>query len=73
MPSSCSVFWWAIADSTFAQDYDILLKSGHVIDGRSQTSAVRDVAIKDGIIAAVSLDIPSTSAAGGPSALYTIC
>src|SRR5687768_5534247 len=34
--------------------YDLLLKGGHVIDARNGVSAVRDVAIKDGKIAAVS-------------------
>jgi dihydroorotase len=34
--------------------YDLLLKGGHVIDARNGVSGVRDVAIKDGKIAAVS-------------------
>jgi len=34
--------------------YDLLLKGGHVIDARNGVSAARDVAIKDGKIAAVS-------------------
>jgi dihydroorotase len=33
--------------------YDLLLQGGHVIDAKSNISAVRDVAIKDGLIAAV--------------------
>ena len=33
--------------------YDLLLQGGHVIDARNSISAVRDVAIKDGAIAAV--------------------
>ncbi|MEK7406130.1 MAG: amidohydrolase/deacetylase family metallohydrolase [Acidobacteriota bacterium] len=38
----------------FAQDnYDLLLKGGHVIDPKNQISARRDVAIKDGKIAEV--------------------
>lgn len=45
--------------SAFAQEYDILLKGGHVIDARNNLSAVRDVAIKDGKVAAVATDIPS--------------
>lgn len=36
-----------------AQEYDLLLKGGHVIDGKNRVNAVRDVAIKDGKIAAV--------------------
>ena len=38
---------------TGAATYDLLLKGGHVIDARNGVSAVRDVAIKDGKIAAV--------------------
>ena len=44
----------------YAQQYDLLLKGGHVIDGRNKLSAVRDVAIRDHRIAAVA---PSISAA----------
>jgi dihydroorotase len=33
--------------------YDLLLQGGHVIDAKNRISAVRDVAIKDGKIAAV--------------------
>src|SRR4029453_9892944 len=47
------------ASSAAAQpDYDLLLKGGHVIDSRNGINAVRDVAIKDGKIAAVAADIP---------------
>ena len=51
-----------VAGSAFAQDYDFLLKGGHVIDARNKLSAVRDVAIKDGKIAAVAADIPAARA-----------
>src|SRR5215831_11021577 len=44
----------------FAQDYDLLVKNGHVIDGKNHLSAVRDVAIKDGKIAAVAANIPAS-------------
>ncbi|MBA3887651.1 MAG: amidohydrolase/deacetylase family metallohydrolase [Acidobacteria bacterium] len=43
-------------------EYDFLLKGGHVIDARNEISAVRDVAIKDGRIAAVARDIPASRA-----------
>src|ERR1017187_4907733 len=33
--------------------YDLLLQGGHVIDAKNNISAIRDVAIKDGTIAAV--------------------
>jgi dihydroorotase len=48
----------------FAQSsYDLLLKGGHVIDGKNKISAVRDVAIVDGRIAEVAADIPAAKAA----------
>jgi dihydroorotase len=37
-----------------AADYDLLLRGGHVIDAKNRLSAIRDVAIKSGKIAAVS-------------------
>jgi dihydroorotase len=52
---------WA-ASAAAQPDYDLLLKGGHVIDGRNGVSAVRDVAIKDGKIAAVAVDIPAARA-----------
>jgi dihydroorotase len=42
--------------------YDLLLKGGHVIDGRNKINARRDVAIRKGTIAAVAADIPSSQA-----------
>src|SRR5262245_29002717 len=41
----------------WAADYDLLLRGGHVIDAKNNLSAVRDVAIKDGKIAAVAARI----------------
>jgi dihydroorotase len=43
-------------------DYDMLLRGGHVIDAKNGISAVRDVAIKDGAIAAVANHIDPASA-----------
>jgi dihydroorotase len=43
-------------------DYDFLLKGGHVIDARNKISGIRDVAIKDGRIAAVEMNIPASRA-----------
>jgi dihydroorotase len=37
--------------------YDLVLKGGHVIDARNGISAIRDVAIKDGLIAAVGANL----------------
>ena len=45
-----------------AQQYDLLLQGGHVIDARNNISAVRDVAIKDGKVAAVAARIDPASA-----------
>src|SRR5207247_1273681 len=42
--------------------YDLVLKGGHVIDARNGIDAARDVAIKDGKIAAVAANIPATEA-----------
>jgi dihydroorotase len=42
-----------LASPAPAQKYDLLLRGGHVIDARNDLSAVRDVAIANGKIAAV--------------------
>jgi dihydroorotase len=47
----------AIAHLPAQQKYDLLLKGGHVIDPRNRVSAVRDVAIADGKVAAVAANI----------------
>jgi dihydroorotase len=53
----------AIAQMASGQtQYDFLLKGGHVIDPKNQISAVRDVAIKDGKIAAIAANIPTAQA-----------
>ena len=52
------------AGSAAAQpDFDLLIKGGHVIDGKNRLSAVRDVAIKGGRIAAVEANIAAARAA----------
>jgi len=51
-----------VASAQTPASYDLLLKGGHVIDGRNRISAVRDVAIKDGKIAAVATNIPASQA-----------
>lgn len=50
------------ASAQQAADYDFLIKGGRVIDPRNDLDAVRDVAIKDGKIAAVAPDIPAARA-----------
>lgn len=44
------------------QEYDFLIKGGHVVDPRSRISSTRDVAIKDGRVAAVASNIPASRA-----------
>lgn len=52
-----------MAATCFAQNqYDLLLQGGHVIDAKNKISAVRDVAIRDGKIAAVAEHIDPTQA-----------
>ena len=52
----------ALAGGAYGQTYDLLLKGGHVIDAKNGLSAVRDVAIKDGAIAAVAERLDAASA-----------
>ena len=46
-----------------AQEYDLLLKGGHVIDPKNKISGRRDVAVKDGKIAEVATNIAAAKAA----------
>lgn len=48
--------------SLSAQDYDILIKGGHVVDTKNNLDQVMDVAIKDGKIAKVDSKIPENQA-----------
>src|SRR5689334_13961993 len=57
------VFGLSLVGMAFAQaQYDLLIKGGHVIDGKNNLSAVRDVAIQDGKIAAVAANIDRAKA-----------
>jgi dihydroorotase len=59
------VLFGALVVSAIGQnrnDYDLLLKGGHVVDGKNNISAIRDVAIKDGKIAAVAENIAPSRA-----------
>src|SRR5215204_3664682 len=47
------LYFLTSAVALFGADYDLLLRGGHVLDGKNKLNAVRDVAIKDGKIAAV--------------------
>ena len=51
------IILFLIATAAFAQKYDLLLQGGHVVDAKNKLSAVRDVAIVDGKIAAVAARI----------------
>lgn len=45
-----------------AQQYDLLLKGGHVIDAKNGIDGPRDIGVSEGRIAAVSIDIPVSAA-----------
>jgi dihydroorotase len=46
----------------YAQEYDLLIKGGHVIDPANAIDGSMDVAVKDGKISKVAANIPATSA-----------
>src|SRR6266545_3949945 len=52
----------SIASLSAQQKYDLLLKGGYVIDSRNRISAVRDVAIASGKVAAVAANIAPAEA-----------
>src|SRR5947208_5062689 len=58
----CFSFILMLSSSAAAQEYDLLLKGGHVIDGKNRISAVRDVAISAGKIAEVAARIDPAKA-----------
>ena len=45
---------------TQAQQFDLLIKNGHVIDPKNHIDSKMDIAVKDGKIAEVNKDIPSS-------------
>ena len=54
LPQALSVAVLVLAGTAFSEpQYDLLLRGGHVIDPKNKISEVRDVAIRDGKIAAV--------------------
>jgi dihydroorotase len=53
---------YAFGQTAAAPAYDLLLQGGHVIDPKNGISAVRDVAIKDGAIAAVAAHLDPAAA-----------
>src|SRR5436190_20492884 len=52
-----------LALPALAQNYDLLLKNGHLIDPKNNIDAVMDVAIRQGKIAEVAPNLPPASAA----------
>ena len=53
----------SLASFALAQpQYDLLIQGGHVVDAKDRISAVRDVAVRDGKIAAVAEHIDPASA-----------
>jgi dihydroorotase len=57
------LFLLLVCASSWGQPaYDLLLKGGHVIDPKNGINAPRDLAIKDGKVAAVAASIPATQA-----------
>jgi len=51
-----------LATNVKAQEIDLLLKGGHVIDAKNKINGKMDVAVKDGKIFRVAADIPASSA-----------
>ena len=63
MTMKYAIFLLVLASAVFGQQrYDLLLQGGHVIDPKSKLSAVRDVGIKDGKIAAVAPHLDAADA-----------
>jgi dihydroorotase len=52
----------ALISTGLAQQYDLVLQGGHVIDAKNKISAVRDVGIRDGKIAAIAEHIDPAQA-----------
>jgi dihydroorotase len=57
-----ALFFLTVFSAVAQPPYDLLLKGGHVVDAKNQVSAVRDVAIAAGRIAAVEDNIPASQA-----------
>jgi len=56
------LFLLLITTASAQTRYDLLLKSGHVIDPKNRISAVMDVAVAQGRVAAVASNIPAAEA-----------
>jgi dihydroorotase len=62
VPLGLSLLVASMIDVSAQQKYDLLLKGGYVIDPRNRLSAVRDVAIANGKVAAVAANIAPAEA-----------
>ncbi|MEN8203104.1 MAG: amidohydrolase/deacetylase family metallohydrolase [Bacteroidota bacterium] len=67
MTKSIMKILWAVAvlavcQTSGAQEYDLLIKNGHLIDPKNQIDQPMDVAVSDGKVAEVSPDIPKEKA-----------
>lgn len=51
-----------VPGSARAQEYDMILQGGHVLDAKNHVDAVEDIAVKDGLIAEVAPHIDSAKA-----------
>ncbi len=60
--SSCLLLSFLCCTATLAQDYDILIKGGYLIDAKNGIADTMDVAIMDGKIAGVAKNIPENQA-----------
>jgi dihydroorotase len=60
--SALLIFCFAAALPSLLGQYDLLLKGGYVIDPKNGISGLRDVAISDGVVAAVSESIEESQA-----------
>jgi dihydroorotase len=56
----CILFLISTAMGARAQQYDLLVKNGRVIDPKNKIDAKMDVAIAEGKISKVAKDIPAT-------------
>ncbi|MFT4204787.1 MAG: amidohydrolase/deacetylase family metallohydrolase [Chitinophagaceae bacterium] len=57
------VLWAMVASAAAQVKVDIILSKGHVIDPATKTDAVRDIAIRDGVIVKIAPDLSGWKAA----------
>jgi len=62
VPGLVGLYLWVCAVAAQGQQFDLLIKGGHVIDPRNQIDSVMDVAITAGKITQVAAGIPAAQA-----------